>query len=272
MTQESETAARPITLGEAMAEYLSTVKPELRSSYAQTIRRFVEYAGESQLVSSLTGSRVELYAENQIKPSDPTAPERVAALKAWFQYLKRKDYAPANFGVHIRVRRVAGRSAASNNAPVQEERIEMTADGLETLKRQYDELASQQAELIQAVETARSDGDLRENAPYHAAREALSFHQQKMKDIEHSLARAVVVQARDERSSVGSVVSVTNLDTNKTFDYTLVSAREANAAQQRISVESPVGRQLLGRRVGEEVLVSTPRGESRFRVEAVKHA
>jgi len=82
----------------------------------------------------------------------------------------------------------------------------------------------------------------------------------------------VVVQARDERSSVGSVVSVTNLDTNKTFDYTLVSAREANAAQQRISVESPVGRQLLGRRVGEEVLVSTPRGESRFRVEAVKHA
>lgn len=268
MTQESETASRPMTLGEAMAEYLSTVKPELRSSYGPTIRRFVEFAGDSQLVSSLSGSRVELYAENQIKPSDPSAPERVAALKAWFQYLKRKDYATANYGVHIRVRRVPGRASAQAT-PVQDERIEMTADGLAALKRDYEALSAQQADLIRAVEDARSDGDLRENAPYHAAREQLSFHQQKMRDLEHSIARAVIVQASDERSTVGSVVKVTNLDRNTVHDYKLVSAQEANAAQHRISVESPVGRELLGRRPGEEVCVATPRGETRFRIEEI---
>lgn len=270
MTQESETAAPPLTLGEAMAEYLQHVKPDLRSSYGTYIRKFVEYSGDDSLVSGLSGSRVELYAEQQIKASDPAAPERVAALKAWFQYLKKKEYATANYGVHIRVRRAAGRAAGAQSVRIEQAPIEMTAEGIAELRKQYEELQSRHNDLIKAVEIARSDGDLRENAPYHAAREALSFHQQKMKELENSLGRAIVVEAGASRSTVGSTVKVTNLDRGTQHDYVLVSAREANAGQSRISVESPVGKELLGRREGEEIVVAAPSGEMHFRIDGVR--
>jgi transcription elongation factor GreA len=146
----------------------------------------------------------------------------------------------------------------------------MTADGIESLKKELAELEAQRAELVKLIEHARSDGDLRENAPYHAAREALAMTEDRFKRIEESLRRAVVADSSDDgRSAVGSIVSVTNLDEDRQFQYQLVSAREANAAERKISVDSPVGKQLLGRRAGDEVAVSTPRGEVKFRIDAV---
>jgi transcription elongation factor GreA len=272
MTQESETAARPFTLGEAMAEYLQTLKPPQAANYAPYIRKFVESCGMTSL-GELSGSRVESFAEREIKASDPSAPDRVAALKAYFQYLKKKEYTSQNFGVHIRLRRTgnrAGNSVSANAVRIEQASIEMTADGIDGMKREYEDLVAKRGELINAVETARSDGDLRENAPYHAAREALAFHENKIREIEATLARAVAVEGREDRSTVGSTVQVVNLDNQRSYEYVLVSAREANAGQQRISVESPVGKQLLGRRPGEEVVVSTPRGETRFKIEAVR--
>lgn len=272
MTQESETVAGPVTLGEAMAEYLQTLKPPQAANNAPFIRKFVETCGMTSL-SELSGSRVESFAEREVKASDPAAPERVAALKSFFQYLKKKEYTSQNFGVHIRLRRTAGRagsSVSSNAVRVQQTSIEMTADGIDALKREYEELNAKRGELIESVEAARSDGDLRENAPYHAAREALAFHENKLREVEATLSRAVAVAGSEDRSTVGSTVLVKNLENQRNYEYVLVSAREANASQQRISVESPVGKQLLGRRPGEEVVVATPRGEARFKIEAVR--
>jgi transcription elongation factor GreA len=170
---------------------------------------------------------------------------------------------------------VAGGRPASNNGASSPARqgeapIEMTADGLTALKAEIEGMESQRADLVRSIEVARQDGDLRENAPYHAAREALAFHEQRMRTLNESLRRAVVVdRVDDDRSAVGSTVTVTNLDEEKQFNYTLVSAREANAAERKISVDSPVGRQLLGKRPGDEVRVETPRGEIKFRVDAV---
>src|SRR5690606_30498809 len=161
-------------------------------------------------------------------------------------------------------------TVSANAVRVEQVKIEMTADGIEALKREYDELVKKTAELVSAVENARSDGDLRENAPYHAAREALAFHENKLRELEATLARAVAVEGTDDRSTVGSTVRVVNLENQRQYEYVLVSAQEANASQLRISVESPVGKELLGRRPGEEVVVRTPRGETRFKIEAVR--
>ncbi len=262
-----------MTMGDALNEYLLTLKPEQRRTHEPYVRKYVEYAGESQVIADLRGSRVESYSEAQIRSSDPNAPERVAALKAWFQFLKKKDYAIANYGINIRARRPIGKSVATSGPRSADTPIEMTADGLHILQKEMAELEVQKVELIKAIDIARQDGDLRENAPYHAAREALAFASQRHRQIETSLKRAVVVERTgDDRSAVGSTVTVTNLDLEKSFDYQLVSAREANAIECKISVESPVGKQLLGRRAGEEVAVTTPRGAVRFRIEAVAQA
>ncbi len=260
-----------LTLGQALAEYLQSLKAEQRRTSEVYVRKYVDYAGETMLVAALTGSRVELYAESQIRHTDPAAPERVAALKAWFQFLKKKEYTTANYGIHIRARKAPARAAGQSIARTDQTPLEMTEEGIAGLQDELKSLTSQRGEHVQAIEYARQDGDLRENAPYHAAREALAFTDQRHRQISEALRRAVVVDgaSRDDRSQVGSVVSVTNLEDERRSEYRLVNAREANAAERKISVDSPVGKQLLGRRAGEEVRVTTPRGDVRFRVELV---
>ncbi len=148
----------------------------------------------------------------------------------------------------------------------------MTAEGIEDLKRELAEIESQVPEMVRAIEQARSDGDLRENAPYHAAREALAFSDNRKKRIEGALKRAVVVdrsQKESDVTAVGSTVTVTYLDKGFQISYQLVGAREANASDRKISVESPVGKVLLGRRIGEEVEVTAPQGVMRYRIDAI---
>jgi transcription elongation factor GreA len=148
----------------------------------------------------------------------------------------------------------------------------MTADGLEALKTELAEIESKVPDLVKSIALARSDGDLRENAPYHAAREALAFTNDRKQRIETSLKRAVVVDSsgRDEGlAALGSMVTVTYMEKNRQETYQLVSSREANARERRISVDSPVGQKLLGRRVGDEVQVEAPQGVMRYRVDNV---
>ncbi len=277
MADDFDQPAATLTLAEALDQYLSSLKNEQRRTQEHYIRHFVKHTGEQQALTFLTGSRVELYAEREIKSSDPNAQERVQALKSWFQFLKKREYTAANFGIHIRVRKVAGRAVANANRGalrVEEQPIEMTSDGIDQLKIDLGRLQEEREETVHAVEIARPDGDLRENAPYHAARERLAFIDSKIKSITETLKRAVVVEraAGEERSTVGSTVAVTMVAEGKTQSYQLVGAREADARQNRISVESPVGRQLLGRMAGETVVVELPNGKQiEYRVDDVKH-
>lgn len=273
MTEESESeTAAQVTLGEALREYLIALKPEARVVQESYVRKYVEHAGESTIIVTLTGSRVESYAETQIRSADPNAPERVAALKAWFQYLKKKGYAGQNFGVHIRVRRVAGRSSGQQ-VRVEQAPIEMTADGLEARKKELEELKATRPAIVEAIALAREDKDFRENAPLQAAREQLGLTDGRIKQLEADLRRAVVVERTSEDiSSMGSTVTVTRIDTGKQATFTLVGGREANATEKKISIESPVGRELLGRRVGEDVSVVVPSGVVQYRVDAIRHS
>lgn len=272
MTNEAQGATiAQMTLGDALEEYLTSLKPAVRHEYEQYVRKYVEHADPSTLCSTLTGSRVESYAESQIRSADPNAKHRVTALKAWFQFLKKKGYTTANYGINVRVRRTGGRAGASA-VRIEEAPIEMTADGLEALKQELSEIESKVPDLVKSIALARSDGDLRENAPYHAAREALAFTNDRKQRIETSLKRAVVVDSsgRDEGlAALGSMVTVTQLAKNRQETYQLVSSREANARERRISIDSPVGRELLGRRVGDEVEVAAPQGMMRYRVDSV---
>lgn len=266
-----------VTLGEALTEYINSLKPEVRIAHAAYVRKYVEHAGEQTYVASLTSSRIESYAEAQIKVSDPSAGVRVAALKQWFQFLKKRSYTTQNYGVHIRVRKLPGRNAFGSARTVigEENGLEMTREGHEALTAELNELKARIPELIAAVARAREDKDFRENAPLEAAREALAFNEQRVKAIEATLKRATIVReasATDDRSSMGSVVTVTRLDNGKQVTYRLVGAREANPTEKKISVESPVGKVLLGRRAGDDVSVTVPSGTIEYRIDAVSRS
>jgi transcription elongation factor GreA len=147
----------------------------------------------------------------------------------------------------------------------------ITAEGLDALRAELEELETSGREQIASqIRTAREWGDLKENAEYHAAKEAQAHLETKILRLREKLlgAEVVEVQGGDE-VGFGSTVAVEDEGTGKTSTYTLVSSTEASPGEGRLSMDSPVAGALLGKRAGEVARVQTPRGERRFKVVSV---
>jgi transcription elongation factor GreA len=155
--------------------------------------------------------------------------------------------------------------AASPAAVVAAEAL--TADGEARLRAELDELTRvKRPQVIARIRTAKEHGDLKENSEYHAAREEQSFLEGRIQAIEARLRSAVIVEApvAGSRVGLGSVVTVD--DDGETVAYTIVGADESDPPRGRISSSSPVGRALVGRDTGDDVVVNTPAGERRYRI------
>jgi transcription elongation factor GreA len=147
----------------------------------------------------------------------------------------------------------------------------ITAEGLAALRTELEELEGSGREQIAAqIKTAREWGDLKENAEYHAAKEAQAHLETRILRLREKLVSAEVVEVeKGDEIGFGSTVQVEDEQTGKTTQYTLVSSREASPGEGRLSMESPVAGALRGRRAGEVAVVQTPRGERRFKVVSV---
>jgi transcription elongation factor GreA len=147
----------------------------------------------------------------------------------------------------------------------------ITAEGLDALRAELEELETTGREQIAAqIKTAREWGDLKENAEYHAAKEAQAHLETRILRLREKLLSAEVmeVQSGDE-VGFGSRVEVEDEQTGKATTYTLVSSTEAAPAEGKLSMDSPVASALHGRRAGDVAVVQTPRGERRFKVISV---
>ncbi len=148
----------------------------------------------------------------------------------------------------------------------------MTAEGLEALRAEIEQLEGEgREEIAKQIKTAREWGDLKENAEYHAAKEAQAHLETRILRLREQLLTA---QVKEEASggdvvAFGSSVEVEDESTGKRHTYRIVSAREAAPAEGKLSVDSPVAAALNGRRLGEDAVVQTPRGERRFKVLAI---
>ncbi len=144
------------------------------------------------------------------------------------------------------------------------DKMPITRSGYEKLKRDLDYLKKVAVpENIRAIEEARGHGDISENAEYAAAKERQSFIQGKIQELENNLATSKIIDLKnltDEKVVFGSVVSISDLETGETTAYRLVGPFESDIQQNRISVTSPIGKALIGKEIGDEVRVKTPRG------------
>ncbi len=144
------------------------------------------------------------------------------------------------------------------------EKVYLTRDGLEKLRADLVLSNQRRMQVAGVIEYARELGDLRENAEYHAAKEEQAMLHAKIKDLETKIAMAVVLEDQDIDASkvyLGATVRVLNKKTKKETTYTLVSPVEADMANGRISAQSPVGKALLGKEVGEIALAKIPAGD-----------
>ena len=147
----------------------------------------------------------------------------------------------------------------------------MTAQELESLRAELDDLEGRgRTEIAEQIKTARGWGDLKENAEYHAAKEAQAHLETRILKLREKLVSAEVVEVEGgDEVGFGSTVEVEDEATGKRMTYTLVAVHEASAANGRLSAESPVAAALTGLRVGETAVVPAPRGERKLKVLAV---
>jgi transcription elongation factor GreA len=152
----------------------------------------------------------------------------------------------------------------------------MTVAGAERLRAELSELKSERRpKIIQAIAEARAHGDLKENAEYHAAREQQSFCEGRINEIEGKLADAEVIDVcaitPSGRVIFGTTVTLLNVSTDAQVVYQIVGEDEADVKAGRISVGSPIARAIMGKEIGEEVVVKAPAGDIEYEIEAVEH-
>jgi transcription elongation factor GreA len=147
----------------------------------------------------------------------------------------------------------------------------ITAEGIEALKAELAELEGpKRQEMAARIKVAREEGDLKENAEYHVAKEDQAHMETRIKRLQERLHNAVVVEVEvgsADAFAFGLTAEVRDEDSGKLNVWTLVGSTEANLAEGRLSAESPIGRALRDARVGATVKVETPRGTKSFRVE-----
>ena len=156
------------------------------------------------------------------------------------------------------------------------EKEPITIDGLQKLK---DELVflkeKKRPEIVAAISEARSHGDLKENAEYHAAKEQQSHNEGRIQEIEDIIARANVIDVtvinNDGKVIFGSTVLLQNLDTNEKIEYKIVGKDEADLKQKLLFFKSPIGKGLIGKNKGDLVEISTPAGIKNFEIIDVKY-
>lgn len=153
------------------------------------------------------------------------------------------------------------------------EYVYLTEQGLKNLKAELHELKfRKRPEVSQKVATAREHGDLKENAEYHAAREELSLLETKIQSLQARVARARIIEKEDlqsEHITILSKVRVQDLKRKKEYDYILVSPEEADVKQDKISISSPVGQGLLGKKTGEVAEIEVPAGMIRYKIMSI---
>lgn len=152
------------------------------------------------------------------------------------------------------------------------DKVPMLAEGYAQLTEELKRLKLERPQIVDAIEEARAHGDLSENAEYHAAKERQGQIEAQIADLEDRLARALVIDPSTlsgDKVVFGATVSLVDED-DKKIRYQLVGQTEADAKVGRISYNSPLGRALIGRQVGDEVEVTTPSGDKYFEIEAIE--
>lgn len=145
----------------------------------------------------------------------------------------------------------------------------LTAKGVKELEKELKDLVSKRGEVADKIKTAREFGDLSENAEYSSARQDQERAESRISEIDHILKNVSVISAPKKKDIVelGNIIELKNSEGSKTF--TVVGSVEANPLNGMISNESPIGKALIGKKLGQEVEIVTPAKTSSYKIEKI---
>jgi len=259
-------------LADALSQYFSTLKPDRSANANQDLLRFGRWYGWERSLVGLTPPEVAKYAEETLVGGGE-AQSHLAAVKGFLIFLKRKGIVEHSLAPHVKLPRAS--KASSANASAKTMAIPMTAAGHLTLHQEMEELKGRRGQVAETIRLAAADKDFSENAPLDAAREVQGKMEARIRELEETIRRAVVMEGvratHTGEVHMGSVVVLHDLASSKQVRYVLVDSSEADPSNGKISTASPVGKALVGRYAGDEVEVAVPKGLLRYRIDSVRH-
>lgn len=154
------------------------------------------------------------------------------------------------------------------------ERIPITREGYEALKKEVEYIRRiERPKNIKAIEEARAHGDITENAEFEAAKDRQAFIEGRLNELGYKLSRADIIDSQKlpkNRAVFASLVMLENIDTGEAVEYQLVGPDEANIEKGRISVASPLGKAIIGKKPGDEIIVEAPGGKRYYELVGIR--
>ncbi|MGN8645590.1 transcription elongation factor GreA [Gracilibacillus sp. HCP3S3_G5_1] len=156
----------------------------------------------------------------------------------------------------------------------EEKEFYMTEEGLKKLEEELEYLKTERRqEVVERIKIARDFGDLSENSEYDAAKDEQAFVESRIVQVENMIRNAVIIKNEDENPdvvSLGRTITFQELPDGEEESYTIVGSAEADPFEGKISNDSPIAKSLLGRSIGEEVVVPTPAGDMNVKIISVQ--
>ena len=269
------TTEQHLSISEAISQFVEHQKGSKQVLQGQQeLLRFQSRIGKDKTMETLHAIEVGEYAkwttENVEDPATRLDPVKkfltFANKRGWTETsLARYATAPRRNRRRFETQESGSRGMGTPSARLSQERhIELQAE----LQRLREEVP----QIREAIRLARSDGDVRENAPLDAAREQQQMVERRIRQLENDLANVEIVDAANantERVGIGSRVTLHEIASSQNRVFTLVDVREADVSAGKISTVSPIGQALMGRSAGEQLTISTPRGAVEYRIEGI---
>lgn len=259
------------TVTEMIARYISSLPLEERARAQLELNRFIRWFGPDLPLEAVDARTVETYQE-QVANSGADQIRRLEPLRAFLTYAQKQGLIPSNLAKFIKLRRPGGRRDGRSEVIIQQEVTHLTSEGFVKLKDELDRLTTiERPKVSQELWEARQDKDIRENAPYDAAKQHQALVEARIRELERLVATASIIEdgVSSERIVVGSKVVLRDLTHDEELSYTLVGPQEANPRAGKISIASPVGKALLDHVEAEVVEVEAPVGTVSYRIEKI---
>ena len=148
-------------------------------------------------------------------------------------------------------------------------KVYVTEEGLENLKNKMKKLMAQRPEISQQIAEARDKGDLSENAEYDAAKEAQGMLEMRISEVQRKIRNARIIdksKLNNDMVNIMNIVKMKNLKNNKILQYMLVPENEADIKQAKISINTPIAKGLLGKKIGDKTKIKVPSGIMEFEI------
>jgi transcription elongation factor GreA len=257
-----------LKLSEALTQYITGTTATLDSYAHQELHRFGRSLGLDREVDTLAPPAIADYAEAVVAAGGDVH-GRLAPLKEFLAYLKKHNFSAHSLAPHVKIPRATQRAMLASKAAL--ELIPMTKEGKQLLQDEMDNIKGGRVGVIDAIRLAAADGDFKENAPLDAAREVQGKAEARVRELEETLRRSVILDPKVGKGvRVGSTVVLQDLGSGKNVTYKLTDSAEADPPSGKISIVSPVGEALMGHNPGEEISVQTPKGERKYILSTIK--